>query len=95
MKRADSDLALRRNYTYVEREVQKSLDSRGAVKKQEIHTYDIVMVGSRRHARLIASNDQPLTEKQAQKEAERMRRAEEKDQERAGRHDPVKDKEKE
>src|SRR5437764_1511716 len=74
LKKADNDLDLRKNYTYQEREVSRELDDKGNVKKTEIHTYDVVMVGGKHHSKLIAKNDQPLSEKDAAKEEERLRK---------------------
>lgn len=97
LKRANSDLDLRKNYTYQEREVEKELDGNGNLKKTDIHTYDVVIVGGKYHSKLIAKNDQPLTEKEAAKEEERMRKQEDKDEKRADTSDDKKarDKEKE
>ena len=95
LKRANNDLDVRRNYTYQEREVEKQLDGQGNVKKTDIHTYDVVMVGGKHRRKLIAKDDQPLSEKESEKEEERMNKAEEKDTERARKHDAANDKEKE
>jgi hypothetical protein len=79
LKRANNDLDVRKNYTYQEREVEKELDGNGNVKKTEIRTYDVVMVAGRHHSKLIAKNDQPLTEKEAASEEERIRKREAKE----------------
>jgi hypothetical protein len=83
LKRANNDLNLRKNYTYQEREVERELDGNGNVKKTEIHTYDIVMIGGKHHSKLIAKNDQPLSDKEAAKEEERLRKQEEKEAKRS------------
>ena len=95
LKRAKADLDVRRNYTYQEREVEKELDGNGNVKKTEIHTYDVMIIGGKHHAKLIAKNDQPLNEKEAAKEEARLRKLEAKDEERTRKGDAAKDKEKE
>lgn len=95
LKRAKDDLDVRRNYTYQEREVEKELDGNGNVKKTKIHTYDVMIIGGKHHAKLVAKNDQPLTEKEAAKEEERLRKVEAKDDEHTRKDDAAKDKEKE
>lgn len=95
LKRANSDLDVRKNYTYQERQVAKELDRNGNVKKTEIRTYDVVMVAGKHHSKLIAKDDQPLSEKEAAKEEERMRRREEKEAKREQTSDDKKAKDKE
>lgn len=95
IKRADKDINVRKNYTYQQREVEKELDGKGAVKKTEIHTYDVVMIGRKQHEKLIAKDDKPLTEKEAAKEEERMRKDEEREEKRTDRSDEQKAKDKE
>lgn len=63
---------LARNYTCQQREVEKHLDSHGAVKSVEIRTWDITMLYGEPYSRLIKKNDQPLSEKDEKKEEEKQ-----------------------
>ena len=74
LRHAADDLQLRKNYTYQEREVEKHLDGSGNITKTIVHTYDIVVIGQTRLARLIAKDDQPLGEMEASKEEDRIRK---------------------
>ena len=61
-----------KNYTYHERDEARAYDTRGNLKKKEIETYEILILGGRDYARLIARGDKPLPEKEARKEQDRM-----------------------
>src|SRR5215471_6673403 len=61
-----------RNYTCQQREVEKHLDSHGAVKSVEAKTWDITVLYGEPYSRLIQKNDKPLSEKDAKKEDEKM-----------------------
>jgi len=82
LRHAADDLQLRKNYTYQEREVEKHLDGSGNITKTIVHTYDIVVIGQTRLARLIAKDDQPLGEMEASKEEDRIRKEQKKAEER-------------
>src|SRR5579871_2921366 len=74
---ADKDLEnqkLERNYTYVERDVQKSLDGKGQVKSTEIKTYEVLEIYGDHVQRLIAKDDKPLEAKEAAKEEEKIQK---------------------
>ncbi|HTS35214.1 MAG TPA: hypothetical protein VMH04_06055 [Candidatus Solibacter sp.] len=79
-----------RDYTYVDREVARKLDGRGQVKSTEIKTYEIMELYGDPVERLIEKDDKPLSEKEAAREEERIRkltekRRDESDEERAHR----------
>jgi hypothetical protein len=79
-----------RDYTYIEREVQKKLDGKGQVKSTEVRTYEVMAIYGEQFERLIEKDDKPLSEKDAAKEEERIQREVEKrknesDEERAKR----------
>lgn len=59
----------RRNYTYIEREEQRTLDRSGAVKKRESSTWDVTPLKGSQYRRLIRRNDRPLTPKEEQEQA--------------------------
>ncbi len=74
---ADKDLEnqkLERNYTYIEREVQKNLDGKGQVKSTEIKTYEILEIYGEQVQRLIEKDDKPLDAKEAAKEEEKVQK---------------------
>jgi hypothetical protein len=63
-----------RDYTYIEREEEHSLDGRGRVKSTESHTREIVMIYDKQVERLITKNDKPLSRKDAAKEEDRIQK---------------------
>ena len=63
-----------RDYTYVERDVDKSIGSNGQVKSTEIRTYEIVEIYGEQVRRLIEKDDKPLDAKEAEKEEERIQK---------------------
>jgi hypothetical protein len=63
-----------RDYTYVERDVAKSMGGNGQVKSTEIRTYEIVEIYGEQVRRLIEKDDKPLDAKEAEKEEERIQK---------------------
>ena len=63
-----------KDYTYQQREENRQFDNAGKLKKSESETREILILGGRPYERLIARNDQPLSEKESAKEQERMDR---------------------
>ena len=61
-----------KNYTYQRRTVEEQLDRDGGVKKTDINTYDISIIYGGPYSKLIAKNDQPLSEKDQKKEQEKL-----------------------
>jgi len=61
-----------KNYTYTERDEARAYDTHGKLKKLEIDTYEILIMGGRDYARQIERDDKPLPEKDARKEQEKM-----------------------
>ena len=57
-----------RNYTYIERQVQNLVNSKGKVKSSEVNTYDVLEIYGEQVQRLIEKNDKPLSKKDAAKE---------------------------
>src|SRR4030095_8474713 len=62
------------NYTYTQHKVEKKLDGAGNVKSTETTTYEVMVLYDEQVKRLIARNDQPLPEKEAQHEEERIQK---------------------
>ena len=74
---ADKDLAndkRRRDYTFIEREVQRHLDGKGQTKSTEVKTYEILDIYGEQTQRLIEKDDKPLDAKEAAKEEEKIQK---------------------
>ncbi|HZU26585.1 MAG TPA: hypothetical protein VFA04_13755 [Bryobacteraceae bacterium] len=67
-----------KDYTYIEREDERKLDSNGAMHSTGSKTYETVFLYGRPFRRLIARDGKPLSERDAKKEAERFDREVEK-----------------
>lgn len=76
-KSADNDIAndkKLRNYTYVERQEENRLDGKGNVKSTETKTYDVMEIYGEQVQKLVSKDDKPLSEKDAQKEDEKIQK---------------------
>lgn len=67
-----------RDYTYVERDEERTLDSKGHVKSTETKTYEVMDLYGDHVQRLTAKNDQPLSDQDARKEEKKIQRLMEK-----------------
>lgn len=63
-----------RDYTYIEREEQRSIGGDGKAKSTESKTYDVMEIYGEQVQKLIAKNDRPLSAKDAQKEDEKIQK---------------------
>jgi len=63
-----------RDYTYIEREEEHKLNGKGDTKSVESRTHEIMVLYQEPVERLIAKDDQPLSEKDAAKEEERIQK---------------------
>jgi hypothetical protein len=63
-----------RDYTYVEREEDRSINGKGEVKSTESKTYDMMEIYGEPVRKVIAKNDKPLSAKDAQKEDEKIQK---------------------
>ena len=63
-----------RDYTYIERHVEHKLDGKDQVKSTEAKTYEVMELYGEQVMRLIEKDDKPLSEKEAAKEEERIRK---------------------
>lgn len=63
-----------RDYTYIDREVNHHLDSKGETKSTEVNTYEILEIYGRQVQRLIEKDDKPLSAKEAAKEEEKIQK---------------------
>jgi hypothetical protein len=62
------------HYNYKQRRVVRHLDGNGAVKKTEVHTFDVVQIEGTPWKRLIAKDDKPLPPNEERKEEERLQK---------------------
>ncbi len=63
-----------KNYTYTERDEERSYDKARQAYETQVETYDIAILGQRAYARLIERDDKPLPAKEARKEQQKMDR---------------------
>jgi hypothetical protein len=63
-----------RDYTYVRREEEHKLNGKGAPQSTEVRTYDVMMLYGEQVRRMVSKNDQPLPEKDAAKEEEKIQK---------------------
>jgi hypothetical protein len=74
---ADKDLVNEkrlRDYTYVERDVQNTLDGKGQTKSTEVKTYEVLQIYGEQVQRLIQKDDKALDAKEAAKEEEKIQK---------------------
>jgi hypothetical protein len=74
---ADKDIGndkKQNDYTYIQRQEEHKLDGKGEVKSSESKTQEIMVLYGEQVQRLIAKDDKPLSEKDAAKEEERIRK---------------------
>jgi hypothetical protein len=62
------------DYTYIERQEEHKLDGKGEVKSSESKTQEVMVLYGEQVERLIAKDDKPLSEKEAAKEEDRIRK---------------------
>jgi len=80
-KTAENDIVndqKQRDYTYTERAEERRLDGTGQVKSTESTTREIMVLYGEPVERLVRRNDQPLSEKEASKEEQRIQKIMEK-----------------
>jgi hypothetical protein len=63
-----------RSYTYIERVEEHRLDKHGEVKSTEIKTYENMVLYNEPVRRLIAKDDKPLAQKEADEEEEKVQK---------------------
>lgn len=74
---ADKDLEndkKQRDYTYVERQEVRRLNGKGEVKSTEVRTYDVMEIYGEQVQKLVAKEDKPLSDKEAQKEDKKIQK---------------------
>jgi len=63
-----------RDYTYIERDVESSVDGKGNTKSTETKTYEVLNIYGEQVQRLIEKDDKPISEKEAAKEEEKIQK---------------------
>jgi hypothetical protein len=74
---ADKDIEndkRQRDYTYIERQVEKRLDGKGKIKSTEVRTFEVLEIYGEQVEKLIAKDDKPLNAKEASKEEEKIQK---------------------
>jgi hypothetical protein len=64
----------KQDYTYIRRDEERKLDSKGKVKSSESRTYEIMILAGEHAEKLIAKDDKPLSDKEAKKEDEKIQK---------------------
>lgn len=75
LERDDVNSRIARQYTFIERNEQRQLDSDGTVRKRTSKTWDVTILEGTPYRRLIARNDQPLPAEEEKREAENLARS--------------------
>jgi hypothetical protein len=63
-----------RDYTYIDRETQNTLDGKGKTKSTEVKTYEVLEIYGTQVQRLIEKDDKPLDAKETAKEEEKIQK---------------------
>jgi hypothetical protein len=68
----DQNLAIVRNYTFLERSAIRELDSGGQVKTRKILLYDVTMLEGSPYRRLVGKDDHPLSGEEERTEQKKL-----------------------
>jgi hypothetical protein len=63
-----------RDYTYIDRQVENRVDGKGNIKSTEVKTYEVLEIYGEQVERLIEKNNEPLSQKDATKEEEKIQK---------------------
>jgi hypothetical protein len=66
------NLEAARNYTYLERQLERQFDGAGKVKQQNLRTFDVTVAEGSPYRRLVARNDEPLSAEEQKHEQEKL-----------------------
>ncbi len=75
LDRRNTEIA--RNYTYLQREEERRIDSAGKIKSRKIRTFEVIQVDGSPYRRLVARDDQPLPAEEQREEAEKLQKSNE------------------
>jgi hypothetical protein len=64
-----------RNYTFLQRQLERQFDGAGKVKDEKLRTWDVTMQEGSPYRRLVARNDQPISAEEQQNEQAKLRRS--------------------
>ncbi|MCC7173566.1 MAG: hypothetical protein IT159_00095 [Bryobacterales bacterium] len=73
-ERDQADLDVRRDYTFLTRTEQRTLDESGGVKEARSRTHEVLVLYGRPYERLIAEDDRPLPPREEGREQQKMDR---------------------
>jgi hypothetical protein len=63
-----------RNYTFLQRQLERQYDGAGKVKEEKLRTWDVTMQDGSPYRRLVARNDQPISAEDQRSEQEKLER---------------------
>ena len=63
-----------RDYTYIERDVQRKLDGKGTIQSTEVKTYEVLQIYGEQVQRLIEKDDKPLSKNDSDKEEAKIQK---------------------
>ncbi len=63
-----------RDYTYIERDVQRKLDGKGNIQSTEVRTYEVLQIYGEQVQRLIEKDDKSLSKKDSDKEEAKIQK---------------------
>lgn len=72
---AQANDALARQYTFQEKEIEKTLAAQGRVEKTESETHDVTLLDGSVYKRLTHRNGQPIPAEERQKEEEKLQKS--------------------
>jgi hypothetical protein len=72
IERMDENLAIARNYTFLERSETRELDSDGHVKTRKILLYDVTLLEGSPYRRLVGKDDHPLSPEEESSEEKKL-----------------------
>jgi hypothetical protein len=63
-----------RNYTFLQRQLERQFDGAGKIKDEKLRTWDVTMQDGSPYRRLVARNDQPISAEEQQNEQAKLQR---------------------
>lgn len=75
LDKRNSEIA--RNYTYLQRQELRQLDSSGKLKDSDAHTWDVMWLDGSPYRRMVLRDDHPLSAKEQKQEDEKLRKSSE------------------
>jgi hypothetical protein len=66
------NLEIARNYTYLERQVQRQFDGSGKLKQQTVRTWDVTLQEGSPYRRMVERDDRPLSDAEQRNEDQKL-----------------------